>query len=92
MPAGLSGKLGGPDAVPHGFCNISGSLVTFAAIRLASSFLVSNFCRRSPAGLLLEIDKCELLARFVFDDKAGLQFLDGPRRREGAGGQFSGSV
>ena len=34
MPAGLSGKLGGPDAVPHGFCNISGSLVTFAAIHV----------------------------------------------------------
>jgi hypothetical protein len=59
----------------------SGNFATFAAMRLASSPR-EQLGRRSAAGLLLEIDKCELLARLVFDDKAGFQFVDGPGRRE----------
>ena len=44
-----------------------------------------QFCRRSPAGLILEIDIGQLLPGAVSHGKAGVQFLDGPRRREAAG-------
>jgi hypothetical protein len=40
--------------------------------------------RRSPAGLILEIDVGERLLVRVPDDEAGVRFLDGPRRREAA--------
>jgi hypothetical protein len=39
-----------------------------------------------PPRLILEIDIRELLPVVIADDKAGLQFLDGPRRREAASG------
>ena len=42
--------------------------------------------RRSPAGLLLEIDVSQRLAGVILHDEAGVRFLDGPRRREAAGG------
>jgi len=42
--------------------------------------------RRSPAGLILEIDIRKLLAGAVPHHKASVQFFDGPRRREAAGG------
>jgi hypothetical protein len=54
------------------------------AIRRASS-LVSNF-GRSPPWLILEIDIRQLLVGTVLHDEAGFQFLDGPGRREAAGG------
>src|SRR5262249_105911 len=56
----------------------------FTAILRASS-LLSNLAG-SPR-LILEIDIRQLLAVAVFDDKAGVQFFDGPGRR-GAAGRF----
>jgi hypothetical protein len=49
----------------------SGSLAMFATIRRASSF-GEELGRRSPAGLLLEIDIGQLLPGAVDYDKAGL--------------------
>jgi hypothetical protein len=43
--------------------------------------------RRSAAGLILEIDIGQLLPGAVRHDKAGVQFLDSPRRREATGGR-----
>jgi len=40
--------------------------------------------RRSPAGLLLEIDIGELLASAVLHDEGSTNILDGPGRREAA--------
>jgi hypothetical protein len=42
--------------------------------------------RLSSARLILEINIGKLLAVVVAHDKAGLQFFDGPGRREAAGG------
>ena len=42
--------------------------------------------RRSPAGLLLEIDIGERQAAVILHDEAGVRLLDGPRRREAARG------
>jgi len=53
----------------------------FAAIRRASSLLSNVAAER-----LLEIDIGRLLPAGVAHDKAGVQFLDGPGRRETAGG------
>jgi hypothetical protein len=50
----------------------TGSLAIFTAIRRASSLVAAWV----PS---------ELLSRFVFDDKAGVQLFDGPQRREAAG-------
>src|SRR5262249_53908626 len=41
---------------------------------------------RAPARLILEIDISELLSVVVADDEVGGLLLDGPRRREAAGG------
>jgi len=58
-----------------------------AAIRPASSF-VSNFRRRSPPRLILEIDISKLLSVVIADHETGVEFLDRPRRREAAGGHL----
>ena len=55
-----------------------------AAIRRASSLLSSLAADLRPR-LILEIDIGELLPGTVAYDKTGVQFLDGPRRREAAG-------
>ena len=47
-----------------------------------------QLCRRSPAGLLLDIR--QRVAVGVLHDEAGVRFLDGPRRREAAGCHRSG--
>jgi hypothetical protein len=39
-----------------------------------------------PTRLILEIDASQFLPGTVLHDKAGFQFIDGPRRREAAGG------
>jgi hypothetical protein len=57
----------------------------FAAIRRASSLLSSLAADLRPR-LILEIDIGELLPGTVAYDKTGVQFLDGPRRREAAEG------
>jgi hypothetical protein len=44
--------------------------------------------RRSPAGLLLEIDICERLTGLILHNETGFAFLDGPRRREAALGHL----
>jgi hypothetical protein len=68
--------------------NSSGNFAIFTAIRRASS-LLSNFAAAClPAWLILEIDIGELLAVVVAYHKAGVQFLDSPRRREATFGHF----
>jgi hypothetical protein len=59
----------------------------FAAIRRASSLVSSLAADRRPR-LILEIDIGELLTVVVAHDKAGFQFVDGPRRREAAHGHL----
>ena len=55
----------------------------FAAIR-RGLVLREQLGRRSPAGLIFEIDIGKLLAVVVARDQARLQFLDRPGRREAA--------
>ena len=77
----LSVKLRSETVCHH--CNKSGSLAMFAAI--APGFtLRQQLCRRSPAGLFLEIDIGQRHAGAILHDEAGVRFLDGPRRREAA--------
>jgi hypothetical protein len=64
----------------YGFFKSSGSFA-FIAIRRVSS-RVNSLAAESPAGFILEIDIGERLPVVVADDKAGVQFLDRPRRRE----------
>jgi len=66
-------------------------LATLAAIRRASPRLVAGhqMRRRSPAGLILEIDIGKRVAVGVADDETVLaelhvRVIDGPRRREAA--------
>ena len=70
------------DGLPPGFisrtppyCFSLGSL----AIRLIFAQQLGD---RSPARLILEIDKHQFLPAAVLNDKAGVQFLDGPGKRE----------
>jgi hypothetical protein len=65
----------------------SGSLAMLAAIRLASS-PVSSFAADLRPGSFLEIDVGERLAVVIAHDEAGVQFLNGPRRREAVGRAF----
>jgi len=48
--------------------------------------LIPIVAARSPARFILEIDKRRFLTSTVDHDKAGVQFFDGPGRREAAFG------
>jgi hypothetical protein len=83
-PIGANAATAMPVPLSHRFCRSCGNFAILTAIRRAS-------CRRSPPRLILEIDIAKLLPATVADNKAGVQFLDSPGRREAALRQCSPS-
>jgi hypothetical protein len=72
-----------PSPACQDFCNSTGSLAMFAAIRRASSLVSSLAADRRPGS---SSNIRQLLPGAVYHDKAGFQFVNRPGRRKAAGG------